>query len=440
MVHKALVLSLLLIAGFVACDSDRVLAQAAPTAGRPGGGWGADVKPARSVASAITLGGGEDRVLLTVTVSKPIAASIFTLAEPFRVIVDVADLDFQIPATTGTTGRGVVAGFRYGQFEGGKSRIVIDAKAPIRIENGQFRPGLGREPGRLSFEIVRISLEAFTALAGGQAGGQPAEKSVPAVKNIAVTEPPAAAGPAPGKDVVRARPIVVIDPGHGGIDPGTVASGSLTEKAVVLAVARQLKVLLQQTKRYDVHMTREDDVFVSLDKRVQVSRQRGADLFISIHADSLAEKDLAQNVRGASIYTLSDRASDETARKLAEKENAADLLAGLDAVPASDEDNVRNILLDLMGRETGNFSAEFRNILVENMKGKTTLSKDPRRSAAFKVLKQASTPAVLIELGYMSNAEDLARLSKADWQRQIATALAASVDRFFASRIKGVQR
>ena len=383
-----------------------------------------------AVASAVTVSGTEDRTHIELVVDRPIVASIFTIGDPSRTIVDIADLEFQLPVTAGRTGRGVIGGFRWGQFEPGRARIVLDAVAPVRIENAAFDPPAGRERGRLKFDLVRITAAEFADQVRAQSPAAPSRTAAAApLRQSLIDDAPDA-----GKPGAKARPVIVIDPGHGGIDPGTIAGSNLTEKSVVLAVATQLSALLRQSRRFDVHMTRQDDVFVSLDRRLAVSQRLAADLFISIHADALAEKELAQAVRGATIYILSERASDETARRLAEKENAADVLAGLEAVPASDEDQVRNILIDLVRRETSSFAAEFRHGLVGALKGKVQLSKDPQRAAAFKVLKQAETPAVLIELGYMSNAEDLGRLSKPEWQRQVAGAIADAVELYFAQR------
>ena len=454
----------------------------------------AAVTPA--VVSAIEIAGDTRRTTVKLTVDRPVVANIFTLAAPYRAIIDIPGLEFRLPAGAGQrgherTGWGLVAGFRYGQFEAGRSRVVLDAVAPMLIENAGFEPpdpGLPGTPGRLSFDLVQITADEFAALVQVNAptaaaraaptvvptftpalAPTPARVTPPALRpsqaDHTPPEPPqpttrqtsaaaqrlaalAAGQPIdpPGRQVAtgratagangRARPVIVIDPGHGGIDPGTVAGSNLTEKSVVLAVARQLGALLAQSRRFDVRMTRHDDVFVSLDQRVDVSRRLAADLFISIHADSLAlaERELAQAVHGATIYTLSERASDEAARLLADKENAADLLAGLDAVPASDEAQVRTILFDLVRRETANHAAEFRQHLLGALRGKVPLAKDPQRAAAFKVLKQPETPAVLIELGYMSNAEDLARLSRPEWQRQMAIALAAAIEQHFAPR------
>ena len=389
-----------------------------------------------AVATAVEITGDTRRTRVALSVDRPIVARISTLGDPIRAIIDIPDLEFRLPATAGRSGYGLVAGFRSGQFEAGVSRIVLDITSPVLIENAAFSPPAGTASGRLTFDLVQISAAAFAATA--QASRSPPAAS-PAIQN-ARTAAIAALRPSQLEPVPEAPPagpksrfVIVIDPGHGGLDPGTVADTSLAEKTVVLAVATRLAALLRQNRQFDVHSTRRDDVFVSLDRRLEISRTRQADLFISIHADSLSEKerDFAQAVHGATIYILSERASDEAARQLADKENSADVLAGLEAVPASDEDQVRNILFDLVRRETVSFAAEFRQQLVAALAGKVPMARDPQRSAAFKVLKQAETPAVLIELGYMSNTQDLARLGKPEWQQQVAAAIATAVDGYW---------
>jgi N-acetylmuramoyl-L-alanine amidase len=241
------------------------------------------------------------------------------------------------------------------------------------------------------------------------------------------------------KPTDQLRQVIVIDPGHGGNDPGAigpVTSGQppVLEKNVVLAVSRQLAATLLASGRYDVVLTRSGDTFVPLEQRASQSRRLGADLFISIHADSVAANSNAQGVRGATVYMLSDEASDEQARRLADKENAADQIGGM-AVPAKlDNDQVRNILVDLMRRETAEFSAVFRATVVAELGQRIAMAREPRRAAAFKVLKQTEVPAVLIELGYMSNFQDQKLLQSVAWQSQVAGSIAVAVDRFFAKR------
>jgi len=200
----------------------------------------------------------------------------------------------------------------------------------------------------------------------------------------------------------------------------------------VLAVALEVRRVL--AKRYDVVMTRTSDVFVSLDQRLDISRRHGADLFLSLHADALDAKSQPQSVRGATVYTLGEKASDARAKAMAEKENAADLLAGLSATPGPGDDRVRDILVDLMRRESSNFSGDFRKILVGEMRPRLALSRDPYRSAPFKVLQQAATPAVLIELGYISNTADEKLMLSQQWQRTVADAISNAVDAYFKRR------
>jgi N-acetylmuramoyl-L-alanine amidase len=181
-------------------------------------------------------------------------------------------------------------------------------------------------------------------------------------------------------------------------------------------------------------MTRTDDVFIPLDGRVQFSVDNDADLFISLHADSIEGKKVAQTVRGATIYTLSDRASDEEARVKAEKENASDLIAGLAPTKTGRNDQVKNILFDLMKRETANFSADFSQSLLKRLGKATEMSRVPQRSAAFKVLKQTHAPSVLIELGYVSNKSDEQEMTTKSWRQKVAAAITAAVQAYFKKR------
>ena len=437
---------LLSLAILVVASATPVLSQPSSPTGRKdgqGSGWTAEVAPraavpARPRATSIRITGNATRTSIRIEVNQPIVASMFTLDEPYRVIVDVPDLDFQLRSGASPGGTGLVSAYRFGQFDAGRSRIVIDLAAPANIDKPMFIAPAGREPGVLSFDLVRVGAAEFKAMRGS-ASDQPAAPAPPDTSQLRGArhdDPQQANQPAAAKT----RPVVVIDPGHGGIDPGTVAAQGITEKAVTLSVATLVRDLLMQNGRYEVHLTRQADTFVSLDQRVKVSRQLQADLFVSIHADALAEKDQAQAVRGATVYILSESASDDVARRLADKENAADVIAGLASVPQSAEDQVRNILLDLVQRETANYSASFRSLLLGNLQGRVPLAKDPQRSAAFKVLKQPDVPSVLVELGYMSNSQDLALLGKQEGQRQVAGAIAAAVDAFFAKRNAGAKR
>jgi N-acetylmuramoyl-L-alanine amidase len=315
-----------------------------------------------------------------------------------------------------------VRAFRFGAFAPGKSRVVIETTGPVKVEATR----LLRE-GAKGRHRLEIDLAASRAV-------ELSEKEVAAALESSARlqiAAPQASAPSPPAQTERQLPTIVIDPGHGGVDTG--AEGALgAEKDVVLAVARELNRSLLATGRYRVVMTRTGDVFVPLEQRMRISRQHGAQLFISLHADSLEQRELAGSIRGATIYTLSQSASDERARRLADKENSADVFAGLHLPSAATQDDVKSILFDLIARETNSLSASFRQSAAKRMRGRILLSRDPQRSANFLVLKQAETPAVLIELGYISHAEDEKLMHSTEWQKQVSTSITSAIDDHFA--------
>jgi N-acetylmuramoyl-L-alanine amidase len=352
--------------------------------------------------------------------SAGVRAEIFTLAEPYRVVIDLPDVAFQLPDGTGQKGQGLISGFRYGLLAEGKARVVVDTTGPVVLKRADMT-SKGGSAVELALELAPTSAKSFgVGTGGGRAAATPAKTDPPSAPKVLKKD--------------RAKPIILIDAGHGGIDPGAAGASNLKEKTLVLAVAHALKAQLSASGRYDLRMTRSTDVFISLDQRLKMSRDLDADLFISLHADSIAQKGFAKAVRGATVYTLSEQASDEEARRMAEKENNSDAIAGLQTAKFEEEGEVRNILIDLLKRETSNFSADFSNTLVKRLGTSISLSGRPQRSAAFKVLRQADTPSVLVELGYMSNPEDERLLNSADWQRRVAAAIGTAVDSYFSKR------
>ena len=224
--------------------------------------------------------------------------------------------------------------------------------------------------------------------------------------------------------------VIALDPGHGGMDPGASSQDGLLEKEVVLAFAQALREALLATGHYDVVLTRNDDHFLKLEDRVKFARDKKADLFLSIHADTLSGPLLQRTqVRGTTIYTVSDKASDAVAEALAQKENRADIIAGMDL--GKQRENVANALINLAQRESKSQAMLFARKVVSEIKPVTELTSQPIRSAAFVVLKAPDIPSVLMELGYLSNKSDRAMLASADWRKGMAQAMARATDAYF---------
>jgi N-acetylmuramoyl-L-alanine amidase len=377
--------------------------------------------PARAaelpLATDARLGGDDARTRFVLDLTKPIEVAAFTLPDPYRVVLDLPQIIFQLPAKTGETGRGLVKAFRFGLVMPGGSRIVLDTGAPVRIEKAFVIDPVDSQPARLVLDLVAIDRESF-------------------LRNIAVdSRPRRPAPPKPDRDAKDAdpRPLVVLDPGHGGLDSGTVAPTGDTEKTIVLDFAQQLRDKLEKTGKYRVAMTRTDDRFVPLADRVQLARSRQAALFLSIHADALPRRD--SESRGASIYTLSETASDAEAGRLAEAENRADVIAGVDL--SAEPDDVADILIDLAQRETKTFSANFAHALIRELKATSRLHKHPLKSAGFRVLKAPDVPSVLVELGYVSSSQDLKYLMSDAWRSRATDSIVQAVATFFATRLAG---
>lgn len=374
------------------------------------------------LASDVRVAGDEKRTRFILDLDRKIDLKAFALANPNRIVVDVPQLTFQLPAGVGEASRGLVKAFRYGLVMPGGSRIVMDLKRPAKIEKAYVLDGENGQPPKLIVEMSATDRASFLqaiAADNRKAIATSAPSTVAAIPVI------------PSADTPDTRPVVVIDPGHGGIDHGTQAASGENEKAIVLDFAKALRERIAKAGKYRVVMTRDDDTFIPLADRVKIARQHKAALFVSVHADALPKGE--GDAQGATVYTLSDTASDAEAAKLAEAENRADLIAGINL--GEEPADVADILIDLARRETKTFSNRFARTLVKEMKHVARLHKNPLKSAGFRVLKAPDVPSVLLELGYVSNKEDLQLLVSDSWRSRTVGSVAQAVDLFFGKRV-----
>jgi N-acetylmuramoyl-L-alanine amidase len=377
-------------------------------------GSGSDGFP---IASAVRVGGDGAQTRFVVDFSRKVDIHAFTSANPYRVVIDMPQVNFQFPARTGEAARGLIKAFRFGLVMQGGSRMVIDLAKPARIDRAFVLEPSNAQPARLVLDLPAVDRETC-------------RRAIALENRAAVSGRRRPAPPTP-EEKADPRPLIVVDPGHGGIDNGTQAASGELEKSIVLQFSLALREHNEKNGKYRVMMTRTDDNFITLDEPVNIARARQAGLFISVHADALARGD--GDAQGATIYTLSETASDAAAAQLAESENRADAIAGLDL--STEPDDVAGILYDLALRETKTFSVQFARALVSEMRNATRMHKEPLRSAGFRVLKAPDVPSVLVELGYVSNRGDLKSLTSEAWRNRTAASIARAVDAYFVKRV-----
>lgn len=341
--------------------------------------------------------------------SEALDFKVFVLANPYRVVIDLPEVDWQVEPTA-KIGQGLIRNFRFGLFEAGTSRVVLDVDGPVKVQRSFLLPPNGAFPHRFVLDIASVDAADFMKVAV-LPPPPPLQARTPAI--------------APRRKGSDYRPMIVIDPGHGGIDPGTVGASGTLEKRITLSIAKELKRQLVESGRYRVLLTRNKDVFVRLGRRVEIAREARSALFVSLHADSIRNR----RVRGAAVYTLSETASDAEAAALAAKENRADVIAGLDLEGESSE--VTTILIDLARRETMNLSAGFASLLVPEIRRNGKVLRNDHRVAGFAVLKAPDVPSILVEMGYLSNRQDEKLLLSKAYQRRISAAMVRAVDGYF---------
>ena len=338
---------------------------------------------------------------LALTQAVPYRVQVFD--DPMRIAVDFREVAFDADLT-GLDRSERVADLRAGVIRDGWSRLVMELDEPMLVSAA----GMTTDP-QDGDAVITVGLESATP----EAFAARAATDIAALKTW---EQGAAA------KAGNARKMIVVDPGHGGVDPGAQRSG-VDEADLMLQFARELREQLLRSGRYDVILTREDDSFVSLPQRVSLARASGADVFISLHADALAEG----RATGTTIYTLSDEASDEASALLAERQDRTDILAGVDLT--AHDDQIATVLMDLARRETTPRTDRLADALVDGLKNTLgKLHKRPRLEAGFSVLKAPDIPSVLIELGFMSSEKDLDRLRDQVWRSQAAVGIVDALD------------
>ncbi|WP_310619738.1 N-acetylmuramoyl-L-alanine amidase [Flexibacterium corallicola] len=361
-----------------------------------------------------------ERTRFTMETNGDVNYRVSFLANPYRIIVDLPELRFQVDPDRSTKGEGLIDSWRYGQISKGKSRIVLDLNHPAIVEKLSFLPEQEGRSARLVMELLDTSHDLFV----DQSPLSGIRVPVPVAADRSAQE-------VPKEQTAANRPVIVIDPGHGGIDAGATGIKGTLEKDVVLEFARHLKAKLEEQGLFTVHLTREEDLFIPLRGRRQIGHELKADLFISVHADSVRSG--AEITRGASVYTLSERASDAMAAALADRENRSDVLAGIDL--SEEPAEVSDILVELSRRETKNFSIHFARLAVEELKSATQVINNPLRAAGFQVLRSPDVPSVLVEVGFLSNQEDEKQLGSKEWRERASDALVQAVLRYFRGRI-----
>ncbi len=364
---------------------------------------------AKARISAIRLVGNEGRTRLVVDLDHETGFGLLRLRNPYRLVVDLRHSNFGFEQDP-VEARGLVTDYRYGMVGPGRARIVLDLGGPVNVvQSFMMKPADG-QPARFVLDLAPGTAEDYARAAAEQRQTQ-------------------AAGVGRKGDKLTGRrksskPVVVIDPGHGGIDTGAAVSRDVVEKDLTLEFSRRLADILNGRGHVEAILTRTEDVFMSLGNRVKTARLNEAALFVSVHADIVPQ----DYVRGATVYTVSDEASDDLAERMAERENRSDVMAGLSIDDEPEE--VADILFDLARRETKNLSIRFARTLIGDIRSKLTLNKSPWRRASFLVLKAPDVPSVLFELGYISNEKDQELLISEEWQQETARLTAGAIERF----------
>lgn len=382
----------------------------------------------------IRVGVHNDKIRIVLDLDQTSDFRTFVLSNPYRMVLDLPNFSWSqskkdLPETS------FINDIRKGGLNSEISRIVFDLNRPAIIQSAFMLRAEGSKKNRLVIDYVLTNEASFLAQKGnihGTLKTEPKEKNPDKIQrsvNGVPIPPPNTKRPRNQQKPISKpakKPLIVLDPGHGGVDPGAIGHGNIYEKDIVLSLSKELQKQLLSTKKYRVMLTRNKDIFIRLSDRVKFARKHEADLFISIHADSIRKR----NIRGTSVYTLSQKASDAQTAKLAERENQADLIAGIDL--NIEDKQVAFILGDFLMTDTVNQGNFFANTLVEKMQEhKIRTLERPHRYAGFAVLKAPDIPSVLIETGFISNKQEANMLRKPSHRKKIATAIKSGIETYF---------
>jgi len=352
---------------------------------------------------------------ITLKLTQAVLYRVFTLDNPTRLVMDFREVNFNGVKQADLVHTDLVVAMRDGLFRPGWSRMVLQLKRPMKVFQVEMQTDPHDGDAKVVIRLTPQDPEAFAAAAGARPDDIWA-LPVPAIEPAAKTRPNG-----------DRQIVVALDPGHGGIDPGAQYQG-FTEAGLMLQMARELKERLVLTGRYRVFLTRTEDRFVSLQRRVSIARAGGADVFISLHADALA----AGSASGTTVYTLSKVASNKAAAALAASHDRDDILAGVDL--RRQDDLVASILMDMARIETMPRSERLADQLVAGIAGSVgRMRSRPRLSAGFSVLKAPDIPSVLIEFGFISNPADLANLASAKWRAKAISGVVTGLDKWSLS-------
>ncbi len=368
---------------------------------------------------ALRVSNAPERSRLVVDLERTTQFAFVSLTEPLRIAVDVRATDYDGEGEGMPAGEGMIASYSVAQIAPDRLRTELTLSGPAQVQQAYVLEAFDDQPARLIVDLIGDTEENFGRRAGLDMGAS-GDASAADVELADNSNPPGTS------NIERdTKPLILLDPGHGGADGGAEADNGIQEKVVTLAFARRLQEILINTGRFDVALTRDNDDFLRLEERVQLARANRANLLLSIHADAFDDP----SVRGASIYTRDEQATDMLDHVLAEQENRVDLLGGF--APPEAEPAVVDLLVDLMRRDTRRQSFVAATAILDQLRPSIFVRRFPQRRADFYVLQSPEVPSILLELGFMSNDQDAENLASPEWRDRVAEAVARGIALYF---------